>query len=200
MRTYKLEELRSYINELSVKRKELIDKSGKFLGIERYNCELNNGHTIVREKIVKGGSDGSAAIILPVTDEGNTLLVIQPRVFTEMGVSVELPAGYVDSGESYEEAARRELFEETGYVPENMRLLASFYQDQGCSSAYNQAFLAENCKKVGEQHLDKDEFIRYFECSYDEALELIDRGLICDAQSQLVLERSRQYIKKNIVY
>ena len=196
MRSYKLDELHSYIEELKVKKKELIDRNGKFLGIERYNCELNNGHTIVREKILKGGNDGSAAIVLPVTDEGNTLLVVQPRVFTKSGVSVELPAGYVDSGESYDDAARRELFEETGYVPESMRLLAEFYQDQGCSAAYNQAFLAENCKKEGIQHLDKDEFIRYFECRYDEALELVEQGFINDAQSQLVLERSKQYIKK----
>lgn len=199
MRAYKLDELHSYIEELKVKRKELIDKSGRFLGVEKYSCDLNNGKTIVRERLIKGGGDGSACIILPVTDEGNTLLVVQPRVFTEVSVAVELPAGYVDQGETYEDAARRELFEETGYVPQNMRLLASFYQDQGCSAAYNQAFLAEGCKKVGKQHLDKDEFIRYFECSYDEALELVDRGFICDAQSQLVLERSRQYIKEKVV-
>ena len=200
MRSYKLDELRSYIDELSLVRKELIDKKGKFLNVERYSCELSNGHTIVRERLVKGGNDGSAAIILPVTVEGNTLLVVQPRVFTKDGVSVELPAGYVDSGESYEQAAKRELFEETGYVPENMRLLARFYQDQGCSSAYNQGFLAEGCRRKGSQHLDGDEFIRYFECSYEEALELVERGFINDVQSQLVLERSKQYIKKNIVY
>ena len=39
------------------------------------------------------------------------LLVIQPRVFTENGVGVELPAGYVELGESIEEASKRELLE-----------------------------------------------------------------------------------------
>ncbi len=196
MRKEKLDELHSYIEELKVKKMELLDANGRFLKSERYLCELNNGHVITREKLVKNGSDGSAAIILPITTEGNTLLVVQPRVFTHSGVAIELPAGYVDLGEEYEEAARRELFEETGYVPEKMTLLGSFYQDQGCSAAYNKAFLAEGCRKVGVQHLDGDEFIRYFECSYDEAIELVNMGMIADSQSQLAIERSKQYLKK----
>lgn len=196
MRKEKLDELHCYIDELRVKKMELIDAHGRFLTSERYNVELNNGHTMVREKLVKNGRDGSAAIILPVTSGGNTLLVVQPRVFTRNGVAVELPAGYVDSEESYEEAALRELFEETGYVPENLRLLGEFYQDQGCSAAYNKAFLAEGCKKISEQHLDGDEFIRYFECSVDELFEIMGMGYINDCQSQIAIERSRQYLKK----
>ena len=108
MRKEKLDELHFYIDELRVKKMELIDAHGRFLTSERYNVELNNGHTMVREKLVKNGRDGSAAIILPVTSGGNTLLVVQPRVLTRNGVAVELPAGYVDSEETYEEAALRE--------------------------------------------------------------------------------------------
>lgn len=196
MRKEKLDELESYIEELKVKRKTLLDSYGKFLSIERHLVELNNGEIITREKLVKNGRDGNASIILPVTDDGNTLLVVQPRVFTRSGVCVELPAGYVDDNESYEAAARRELFEETGYVPSFMQYLGSFYQDQGCSSAFNQAFLASGCKKIGNQSLDGDEFIRYFECSYDEMLELVSLGYICDCQSQLTIERSKHYMKK----
>ena len=196
MRKEKLDELHGYIEELRVKRRELIDAHGRFLTSERYHIELNNGHTMVREKLVKNGSNGSAAIILPVTTEGNTILVVQPRVFTRNGVGVELPAGYVDEGETHAGAAYRELLEETGYVPERLRFLGAFYQDQGCSAAFNKAFLAEGCRKVSTQHLDGDEFIRYFECSVDELMELVDMGFINDCQSQLAIERSRQYLKK----
>lgn len=196
MRSDKLRELNSYIDELKLKKLELVERKAKFLGVETYDCYLNNGRVIPRERIVKGNSSGNACIILPVTEEKNVLLVVQPRVFTKSGVGVELPAGYVDEGEDYEEAARRELFEETGYVPRKMIPLGSFYQDQGCMSAFNKCFLAYDCKKVGEQHLDKDEIIKYFECSFDEVLELIEKGFICDVGSQFTIERAMNYIIK----
>ena len=196
MRKEKLDELHSYIEELKIKKLELIDAHGRFLISERYNVELNNGHAMIREKLVKNGRDGSASIILPVTNERNTLLVVQPRVFTRNGFGIELPAGYVEDGETYEAAAYRELLEETGYIPENLRFLGAFYQDQGCSAAFNKAFLAEGCRRVGQQQLDGDEFIRYFECSVDEMFELVDMGYINDCQSQLAIERSKQYLKK----
>lgn len=207
MRKEKLTELQGYIKELSIKNKELLEKEfvlkeGKlvekpgFIRVEKYACKLENGITIPREKIVKGGKDGNAAVILPITKEGNTILVVQPRVFTKQTVCVELPAGYVEDQEDPMLAGKRELLEETGYLPEHMHLLASYYQDQGCSAAYNYSFLATGCKKVQDQKLDKDEFIRYFECQYEEALELMDTGYITDIQSQYTLEKSKTYMKR----
>lgn len=196
MRKEKLEELQGYIEKLKVKKRELLEGYGKFLTSKRYMIELNNGEKFIREKLMKNGEEGNACIILPITTENNVILVVQPRVFTKDTVAVELPAGYVDGLEDYEVAARRELLEETGYVAQEMIHLGSFYQDQGCSGAYNKAYLATNCTKVGEQNLDRDEFIHYFECSYDEMLELVDRGMINDVQSQLVIERSKQYQRK----
>lgn len=191
MRKEKLEELQEYIHELQTKKKELIDKSGKFIKVDRYNCELNNGMIIPREKIVKGGKDGDASIVLPITTEGDVLLIVQPRVFTRDTVCVELPAGYVEVGEDPMIAGCRELAEETGYVPDEMHLLARYYQDQGCSAAFNHSYLALGCEKKVEVNFDKDEIVKHFLCSYDEALELVDMGYITDVNSQFALERSR---------
>lgn len=202
----KLKELKEYMKELSTIKKikepeeYSYDEKGNpikpknFINIEKYNCILRNGMMIPREKIVKNGKTGSAAIILPITEENNTLLVVQPRVFTKETVCVELPAGYIEDGESPIEAGKRELEEETGYVPTEMKVIASFYQDQGCSSAYNYSILALGCKKIKGQKLDKDEYIRYFECSFDEALELVENGYITDLQSQFTIEKAKSYI------
>ena len=207
MRKEKLEELNDYIKELQTitkerKKEEFIYQGTEpvqrrgFINVESYNCKLQNGIIISREKIVKGASNGNAVIIFPVTKEGNTLLVVQPRVFTKETVCVELPAGYLEKDEDPLTAGKRELEEETGYVPEEMRLLASFYQDQGCSAAYNHSMLALGCKKIKEQNLDKDEIIRYFECSFDEAVELVNRGYITDIQSQFTMEKAKPYVYK----
>lgn len=207
MRKEKLEELNDYIKELQTITKERkkedfiyqgtepVQRRG-FINVESYNCKLQNGIIISREKIVKGASNGNAVIIFPVTKEGNTLLVVQPRVFTKETVCVELPAGYLEKDEDPLTAGKRELEEETGYVPEEMRLLASFYQNQGCSAAYNHSMLALGCKKIKEQNLDKDEIIRYFECSFDEAVELVERGYITDIQSQFTMEKAKPYVYK----
>ena len=196
MRKEKLEELNEYVELLMTKRKKLMETTGDFIKVNKYLVELNNGEVITREKILKGNNDGNASIVLPVTVDGNVILVVQPRVFTRSGVGIELPAGYVDVGEEYEDAARRELLEETGYVPENIRLLGDFYQDQGCSSAYNKSFLAEGCRKIGSQSLDSSEFIKYFECSVDELYELVELGMINDLQSQYTIEKAKQYIRR----
>ena len=196
MRKEKLEELNEYVELLMTKRKKLMEMTGDFIKVNKYLVELNNGEVITREKILKGNNDGNASIVLPVTVDGNVILVVQPRVFTRSGVGIELPAGYVDVGEEYEDAAKRELFEETGYIPENIRLLGQFYQDQGCSAAYNKSFLAEGCRKIGSQSLDSSEFIKYFECSVDELYELVELGMINDLQSQYTIEKAKQYIRR----
>lgn len=196
MRKEKLEELHSYIEELKIIKRNLLERSNNsYIKVENYNCLLNNNITIARDKIIKGNSNGDAVVTLPVTKDREVLLVVQPRVVRE-GVLVELPAGYVEDKENPLISAKRELIEETGYYSSNIKYLDSFYQDQGCSEAYNYAYLALDCEKVKEQKLDKDEFVRYFLCNYEEVLELVKMGYIKDIQSKYALELSKQYIKR----
>lgn len=196
MRKEKLEELHNYINELKIIKRELLESyNNSYIKVEHYNCLLNNGITIVRDKIIKGKSNGNAVITLPVTKDNEFLLVVQPRIVKE-GVLVEFPAGYIEDREDPLVSAERELLEETGYYSDNFKYLDTFYQDQGCSEACNHAYLALNCEKIKEQNLDKDEVVRYFLCNYDEVLELVKMGYIKDIQSKYALELSKKYIKE----
>lgn len=195
MRKEKLIELKSFIEELKVVKLEKRDIEGSFIKSEVYDCTLNNGEVIRREKLVKGNNDGSAAVILPVTKEKNVVLVVEPRVFTKRTVGLGVPAGYIEQGEDGIEAAKRELSEETGYIPKEVIPLGGFYQDMGVSSAFNRLYLALGCEKKTEQNLDEGEFVRYFECTYDEALELMDMGYIEGCNSIITLEKAKQYMK-----
>ncbi len=194
MRKEKMEELHHYIEEMKTLRKKLLEGPSKFLTVEQYSCLLNNGKTIRREKLKKQGKDGNAVIILPITKDGTTIITVQPRVFTKSTVGVGLPAGYVEEEESYENAAKRELLEETGYRADHLIECSSYYQDDGCSASFNKGYVGLGCQKVKDQNLDKDEYIRYLECRVEELLELVEQGYIQDGGSQLLIERAKKYL------
>ncbi len=169
----------------------------KFLKVKAYVCSLNNGKENKREKLIKGNTDGSAAIVFPITTDGKIILAIEPRVFTKNTVDIGFPAGYINLGEEPKDAAIRELLEETGYTSNELIDLGSYYQDQGCSAAHNHYYLALNCEKVREQNLDEGEFIKYIIVDKDELEELRDKGYMNGLNSAYIYEKGKNYIKRS---
>lgn len=168
----------------------------KFLSIESYLCKLNNGEVIRRERILKNKKDGSAVVIYPITEDGKIIIAIEPRVFTKGTVGIGLPAGYIEEGEEPMEAAKRELLEETGYASDNLIHVGAFYQDQGCSAAYNHYFIALNSRKVSEQKLDQSEFIKYVLVDHQELDELLNNGYITGLNSAYLIEKGKTYVRR----
>ena len=104
-------------------------------------------------------------VILPVTDEGKVVLIEQFRPPVSRKV-VELPAGHVGdsgNGETAEDAARRELLEETGYEAGTLKKLAQWPVSAASSSATLSFFLAEGLIKRGAGGGDSQESITVHE-------------------------------------
>jgi ADP-ribose pyrophosphatase len=80
-----------------------------------------------------------AAIV--AVDGGHVALVRQHRVPVDSSL-LELPAGFVDAGESPLAAARRELAEETGLHGGKWSELATFYTSAGFTDEKVHLFLA----------------------------------------------------------
>ena len=92
-----------------------------------------------------------------VVRDGKVLLNKQFRIPVQKEV-YDLPAGLIEEGESIEDAARRELEEETGYVAEKLELMGSFLYRPGQTNAKNYVFFTDSVKE-GKKNLDPNERI-----------------------------------------
>lgn len=72
--------------------------------------------------VTKDHSKCDGVMILPITENEEVIILKQYRPVID-DYLYELPAGIVDPGETIEEAARRELFEETGLKCKSYELI-----------------------------------------------------------------------------
>ncbi len=89
------------------------------------------------------------AAILAVTTDGMIPLVRQFRPAVETMV-LELPSGGIDAGETPEEAARRELLEETGWQADELVALGQLHVDSGRLETQQWAYFAPNVRLIDE--------------------------------------------------
>jgi ADP-ribose pyrophosphatase len=129
---------------------------------------------------------GGFAAVVPVTDAGDVVLVRQWR--QPLGAfTLELPSGGVDEGEEPERAARRELFEETGYGAEKLEHLASVHTSTGRSTEVCHLFRCVAAKDERGPRPEPTEFIRVVRLPLGETLRMVSEGRITDAATVLGL-------------
>jgi ADP-ribose pyrophosphatase len=152
--------------------------TGKFLSL------IKEGHW---EYAVRVNATG-AAVIVAVTDEQKLLLVEQYRTPVQSR-TIELPAGIIGdeaghSNESFTEAARRELREETGYDAEYIELLMTGPASGGLTSELVTLLRATGLRRVGPGGGVALEKIIVHEVPLSE----IDSWLAAKAQTGVIIE------------
>ncbi len=96
--------------------------------------------------------------IIPVTADGEVVLIRQYRHGTQ-SVTLEVPGGVVEAGETPEAAGVRELAEETGYVPERVKPLGFVSPNPAIQGNRSYSFLAEGCRLAAVPQPDAFEHI-----------------------------------------
>lgn len=128
--------------ERTIESKELY--KGRVVQVRLDTVSLPNGRTKMREIVVHPG----AVAIVPLVNE-KVLLVEQYRKAIER-ITLEIPAGTLEEGESPEECAKRELIEETGFNASQWDKLTSYFPSPGYSSEIIHIFKARGLEKVSD--------------------------------------------------
>ena len=113
--------------------------------------------------------------ILAMDSDKNILIVRQYRHAAGI-ITVEVPCGEIEPGESPVEAAKRELKEETGGAAERFEKLGSFYPNPARLNNRIHTFLAFDIKIIGKQALDETEQIEYEFVTIHKLLKMIETG------------------------
>src|SRR4030043_1688190 len=99
--------------------------------------------------------------IIPLTDDHQVVMIRQYR-HGSREVTLEIPGGLIDSGDTPEGAAARELLEETGYQAEKMVKIGVVNPNPAIFSNRCYTFMAQNVTKVQDPMPDQTEDIEAF--------------------------------------
>ena len=150
---------------------------GRVVKLRVDTVQTVNGRETTREIV----EHSDCVAIVAIDADENILLVNQFRKPVEKEL-LEIPAGGIDTGEDPETAVRREMREETGYLPRKVEKLGGFYSAPGYCSEYLYLYLATDLTP-SQLHAEDTESIELVRVPITQIPDLIASGSICDAKS-----------------
>jgi ADP-ribose pyrophosphatase len=154
-----------------------------FLSVTERSIESSTGATFKRFVIEHPG----AVAVVPIVGD-NVVLVRQYRAAIRDHI-LEIPAGKLDApGEDLEEAARRELREETGFSAETLLKLTDLLTAVGFCDERITLFLAEDVVPGDRSPIGPEEHdAEVLQMPLQQAVELVASGEITDAKTAVGL-------------
>ena len=118
--------------------------------------------------------------VIAITKDGQFVMERQYR-HAARKISLELPCGVMEEGETPLEAAQRELLEETGLGGGQWKKLMELSPNPSAMSNTTHCFLAIGVEKIAEQHLDETEELSVLFMTKEEVKRMLNENQICQA-------------------
>lgn len=147
--------------------------NGKFVRIIKKTFKTKSGKIGIWEVVERVKLHKRIVIVFALTKNKEVVLEKNYRVPLESYV-IELPAGLTDKeGETEQEAAKRELFEETGYVAKEVVEVFTSVGSPGLTNSEYVYFFAPNVEFVGKQTAEDEEEIEVFTVPLDKLVDFV---------------------------
>jgi 8-oxo-dGTP pyrophosphatase MutT (NUDIX family) len=118
--------------------------------------------------------------VVAITPDNQVVLIEQYRHGTE-SLTIEIPGGTIDPGESPIEAGKRELIEETGYASDNWVCIGKVHPNPAMQNNACYTFLARDAKRVQAQSFEGTEDIAVSLISASNIPNLVSEGKVTHA-------------------
>lgn len=155
-----------------------------WIRVEHHEVITPNGHPGIYGKV---HFKNIAVAVVPIDAEGNTYLVGQER-YTIGQYSWELPEGgcLIESGESPLDAAKRELWEETGLIAATWTCMGEVFLSNSVTDEKAVIFLAQDLTQEKAQP-EETEVLHLRKLPLKKAIQMAQHGKIRDALSVISL-------------